>query len=250
MYIDSHLHLTSEYYEDLELFIQKSKDQGVDKLILSCNSLVDIKEGIELTKKHDNIYLTIGFAPHYLEEATKENFIYLNELAKDPKVIGIGEIGLDYYWTTDNVNFQKEIFINQLEIAKNNNLPVVIHTRKAFLDTYNLLKEYEIKGVIHCFEGTSEEARQFIEIGFHLGIGGLVTFKKHDLKDVILDIDLKNIVLETDSPYLSPEPFRGRTNGSWNIPIIAQKIADLKNTPLEDVIKTTTGNVLEIFDLK
>lgn len=249
MLIDSHLHLTGGHYPSIDEFVEKSKENNVKILIISCNSIPDIEEGLKYSREYEHVYLTIGFAPHYLETISLENLNLLKEYAKDKKVIGIGEIGLDYYWTDETKKMQMEFFRQQLQLAEYMNLPVVIHTRRAFEDTYEILKEYKVKGIIHCFEGFEEEAQAYIDIGFYLGIGGLVTYKNHLLSSILRKIDVKNLVLETDSPYLSPEPIRREINGSWNIPIIADKLASIYETTPEQIAEITTKNVLELFDL-
>ena len=167
----------------------------------------------------------------------------------NPKIVAIGEIGLDYYWDKDNKAKQREVFCKQLEIAEKLKVPVVIHSRDSINETYEILKKYKVSGVIHCFSGSLEMAKKFISLGFLLGIGGVVTFKNSKLFEVIEKLKLTNIVLETDSPYLTPEPNRGKTNESSNIPYIAQKIAEIKNISLEKVAKITTENAIRVFDL-
>ena len=170
-------------------------------------------------------------------------------IQKNKKIVGIGEIGLDYHYGKDNINLQKDLFEKQLSMAEELNLPVVIHSRDAVKDTIDILKKYKVKGIIHCFSGSLEVANIYISMGFKLGIGGVLTFKNSKLSNVIEKISLENIVLETDSPYLTPEPFRGKTNSSKYIPIIAQKIADIKDISLQSVSTTTLENTYNLFDL-
>ena len=165
------------------------------------------------------------------------------------KVVAIGEIGLDYYWNKDNRNIQIEVFKKQLELASKYNLPVIIHSRDAVGDVYNILKEYNVRGVIHAFSGSYESAMEFIKIGFKLGIGGVITFKNCKLKEVISKLKLEDIVLETDSPYLTPVPNRGKRNSPLNLIYIAEYISKLKCVSVEEVISTTNKVACELFDL-
>ena len=164
--------------------------------------------------------------------------------------MGIGEIGLDYYYTKDNKEKQISLFKKQLSLAEKLSMPVVIHSREAFLDTYQLLSNFKGTGVIHCFTSNIENANKYIKLGFKLGIGGVLTFKNSNLKEVIRKIDLKSVVLETDSPYLSPEPFRGKKNTPSNVVLVAERIAEIKNLSLKEVGRITTLNASELFDLK
>lgn len=250
MYIDTHFHLMKEDYEDIDLVIKKANDNKVSKLIISGCDKDGIIEGLEYITKYNNVYMTIGFHPEYCEKVTDEDLVWLEKTIKEnKKIVGIGEIGLDYYYTKDNKIRQIELFKQQLDLAQKLNMPIVIHSRDAFMDTYETLKEYNLKGVIHCFTSNIENARKYISLGFYLGIGGVLTFKNSNLKDVIEKVDLAHVVLETDSPYLSPEPFRGKTNGPENIPLIAEKIAQIKEVSVEHVGSITTNNALALFDL-
>ena len=218
MYIDTHCHLTSEDYDDIDLVIKENIDNNVSKIIVSGCDMESIKEGLILSNKYPSVYLTLGFHP---SEVNNYDLNYLKELLKKPKVVGLGEIGLDYHYGKEDIDKQKELFRKQLDIATKLNIPVVIHSRDATKDTINILKEYNLKGVIHCFSGSLETAKEYINMGYLLGIGGVVTFKNSKLSDVVENISLEKIVLETDSPYLTPDPYRGKKNSSKYIPIIA-----------------------------
>ena len=201
-------------------------------------------------EKYKNLYACIGYHPEVSNKIVEKDYETLEEMVKNnSKIVAIGEIGLDYYWNKDNKDKQREVFCKQLEIAEKLKLPVVIHSRDSINETYEILKKYKVSGVIHCFSGSLEMAKKFISLGFLLGIGGVVTFKNSKLFEVIEKLELTNIVLETDSPYLTPEPNRGKTNESSNIFYIAQKIAEIKNIPLENVAKITTENAIRTFDL-
>ena len=251
MFIDSHLHLSKKDYSDIELVIDNAKKSGVEYLILSCCTMDDIEEYLEIVNTHENIFMSLGLHPSEVDKYKKEDLDYIENLIKtNKKIIAVGEIGLDYYYGKDDTEKQKELFESQLSIAERLNKPIVIHTREATKDTIDILKKYKLKGVIHCFNGSLETANIYLSMGYLLGIGGVLTFKNCNLSDVISMIDIKKIILETDSPYLSPEPLRGKKNEPKNIPIIAKKVSEVKNISLEEVSRITTNNVFELFDLK
>ena len=177
------------------------------------------------------------------------HFYMCHTLRTNKKIIGIGEIGLDYYHNDMNKERQKEIFIKQIELAEKYDLPIVIHSRESIQDVYDILKEHHARGVIHCFSGSLEMAKLFIDLGFYLGIGGVLTFKNSKLKEVVQELSLDNIVLETDSPYLAPEPYRGHTNYPQNIKVIAQTLRKIKEVSLDEVAEKTTNNVHKIYNL-
>ena len=248
MFIDTHTHLSYNYGVNPKEFIENACNVEVNKIIVSCCDKESILEGLELIKEFDNIYLTIGYHPENAGKVTDEDLIFLEDIVKTcSKVVGVGEIGLDYYWVKDNKDSQKDLFIKQLEIAKKFNLPVVIHSRDSIQDTYNILSKYDLKGDIHCFSGSTEMSKEFIKLGYVIGIGGVVTFSNSKLYEVVKEIGINNIVLETDSPYLSP--YRGKVNESCNIPVIAKKISEVLNISIDEVRDVTTGNAVRLFDL-
>ncbi len=250
MFIDTHCHMSSEYYDDINLVYKENKKAGIDKMIISLCTREEIKNSFRYINEYEDIYATIGYHPEEANYIKNTDLDYMKELIqKNKKIVGIGEIGLDYHYGKDNINLQKDLFEKQLSMAEELNLPVVIHSRDAVKDTIDILKKYKVKGIIHCFSGSLEVANIYISMGFKLGIGGVLTFKNSKLSNVIEKISLENIVLETDSPYLTPEPFRGKTNSSKYIPIIAQKIADIKDISLESVSTTTLENTYNLFDL-
>ncbi len=249
MYIDTHCHLSKEDYDDIDLVIKENISAGVNKIIVSGCDENTIYEAIELSKKYDCIYITIGYHPDQVDDVTEEKLIKLKELLKLPKVVGIGEIGLDYHWVKDNKDKQKQLFEKQLKIAEELNIPVVIHSRDATEDTINILKNYNVVGDIHCFSGSVEVARTYVSMGYKIGIGGVVTFKNSNLYKVVEDIGIENIILETDAPYLAPTPFRGKKNSSKYIPFIAEKIGEILNISSEEVGKITSKNATQLFDL-
>lgn len=249
MFIDTHCHLSYEDYDDIDLVIKENREAGVEKIIISGCSKAWIEESLKLSKLYDNIFVTLGYHPSEVDSVTDDMLISLRKQLLDDKVVGLGEIGLDYYYGKDNKTKQLELFEKQLKIAEDMNLMVVIHSRDATEDTINCLKKYNVKGVIHCFSGSIETAKVYVSMGYKLGIGGVVTFKNSKLIEVVKEVGLNNIVLETDSPYLAPTPYRGQQNSSKYIPIIAEFIANNMGVSVSEVEDITTKNAFELFDL-
>ena len=250
MFTDTHCHLSKEDYDDIEKVIEDAKINHINRLIISGCEKRNIDESIEIASNYENIYLALGFHPEEVDNITKKDIdILKNKIKNNKKVVAIGEIGLDYHYVKDNKEKQKKLFREMIGIAKELNLPVVIHTRDAFQDTYDILKEEKVEGVIHCFSGNLENAKMYMKIGFSLGIGGVLTFKNSNLKETIKEIPLDNIVLETDSPYISPEPVRGTKNEPKNVYYVAEKLADIKGITLEELSKKTEDNVNRIFNI-
>ena len=250
MFIDTHMHIGDDFGVQPDLYVKNATDAQVEVLIASFCEKDDIMLSTKFVEKYKNLYACIGYHPEVSNKIVEKDYEILEDMVKNnPKIVAIGEIGLDYYWNKDNKDKQREVFCKQLEIAEKLKVPVVIHSRDSINETYEILKKYKVSGVIHCFSGSLEMAKKFISLGFLLGIGGVVTFKNSKLFEVIEKLELTNIVLETDSPYLTPEPNRGKTNESSNIFYIAQKIAEVKNISLENVAKITTENAIRTFDL-
>ena len=248
MYIDTHCHLSREDYDDIDKVIEENKNALVEKIVVSGCSRESIEEVMDLKDKYDMVYVTIGYHPEYADTVTEADLDHLKILLGEKKIIGIGEIGLDYHYTKENKDKQLWLFEEQLKIADAFNLPVVIHSRDATMDTINTLKKYKVKGIIHCFSGSLETANIYISMGFLLGIGGVVTFKNSKLKDVVKELSLESIVLETDSPYLTPVPFRGKINSSKYLEFIANFIADIKNISVDELAEITSRNASSLFD--
>lgn len=246
--IDSHAHIISEYYDNIEELVKYLKENNVINVINASTCVEDANEIIELSKKYNGFLIpAIGIHPQNIIDIKELDKI--EELIKNNKIYAVGEIGLDYYWNKENKEEQKEIFIHELDLAEKYNLPVVIHTRDSIGDCLEIVKKRNNKGVIHCFSGSIEMAHEFIKFGYKLGIGGVLTFKNSKLYEVIEKIDLKDILLETDSPYLTPEPYRGQKNNPYNIYFVAKRIAEIKNISIDDVIKQTTKNAKELFKI-
>ena len=247
--IDTHCHIFSEYYDNIPELLKSVKESGVDKIIVNGCDMKSNLEVLELVKKYDMVYGAIGFHPTEEIDNLDEAMDFLNQHVNDDKIVAIGEIGLDYHYDDYDKNFQKELFKRQLDIASTNNKPVIIHTRDAIKDTYDILSMFHLKGSIHAYSGSLDMAKLFIKLGYYIGIGGVLTFKNaKNIVDVIKNIDLEYILLETDSPYLSPEPFRGKLNSPSNIPIIVNKICEFKEIDFSFVSKVTTDNANRLFD--
>lgn len=246
--IDTHAHILNQYYENIDELISMLKDKNVLYVLNASSNYKEALEIIEMSKKYNNFILSvIGIHPESIDD--KDNLDKIEELIKTNKIYAIGEIGLDYYWVKDNKEVQKELFIQQIELAQKYNLPIVVHTRDSIQDTFDILKEHRVRGVIHSYSGSVEMAREFIKLGYKLGIGGVLTFKNSRLYEVIENINLEDIVLETDSPYLTPEPYRGKQNNPSNVYFVAKKIAEIKNVSVDEVLNITTKNAIKLFDI-
>lgn len=246
--IDTHFHL--DLTCDIETILMDAEKNNVKKFVISGCDKKSIRDGLEIVNRYENVYMTVGFHPDEVDDINDEDLDYIEKLVNNNrKIIGIGEIGLDYYHNDTNIERQKEFFEKQILIAKKFNLPIVIHTREATEDTYEILKKYDVRGVLHCYSGSLEMAKLYIERGFMFGIGGVLTFKNSKLKDVVKEIPMQNLILETDSPYLAPEPKRGSVNEPKNIKVIAGSLAKIKEISIEEVTEITTANAKRLFDL-
>lgn len=246
MLIDTHCHIYKEYYEDIESLISEMKKNNIYGIINGCDYHSNL-ETLELSKEFNNLYAAIGNHP---SELNNVDYDYIDFFKDNKKfIVAIGEIGLDYYWDKSSREKQIELFEKQLKFAEDNNLPVIIHNREATEDVYKILSKYKLKGIIHAFSGSHEMAKNYIKLGYKIGVGGVITFKNSKLKEVIKNIDIRDIVLETDSPYLTPEPNRGKQNNPINLKYIAKYIAELKSIPYENVCRETSKNAIQLFDL-
>lgn len=250
MFTDTHCHLYNEYYEEgIDSIYEKMEQSKINRVINNGCDAKSNKEVIELLGKYSWMYGAIGIHPESVDIYTDEDLKYVEEHINDPKVVAVGEIGLDYYWTKETRDKQKELFEYQLALAERVNKPVIIHSREATQDTIDILKKYKVTGVIHSFSGSYETACIYIKMGYLLGINGVITFKNCNLKDVVEKLDLGNIVLETDSPYLTPVPYRGKRNDPSHVWEIAEYIANLKGVSVEELSKETNGNIARCFDI-
>ena len=247
--IDTHCHVLSEYYEDITSLVDEIKAAGVNKIIVNGTDMKSNLEVLELVKKYDIIYGAIGFHPTELTDYTDECMKWLEEHINDEKIVAIGEIGLDYHYDDTDKLKQKNVFKKQLELAEKYKKPIIVHSRDSIKDTYDMLCCYKLKGSIHAFSGSLEMAKEFIKLGYFIGVGGVVTFKNaKNIINVIENVSIEYILLETDSPYLTPVPYRGQVNSPCNIPIIAKKIGEIKSEKLSVISRVTTANACSLFD--
>lgn len=252
--IDTHSHYNDEKFDnDRDEVIQNITNSGITTIINAGYSLESSKRAIEIANNYDFMYATVGVSPNDIENL-KNNYIeQIKEMAKEQKVIAIGEIGLDYYWNKENKETQKEIFIKQVELANQLGLPIVIHTRDAVMDTIDILKNKvncNKKGVFHCCPLNTELIKEGLKLGFYISFAGPITFKNSkNAEEIVKMVPIDRILIETDSPYLSPEPVRGTRNDSRNIKYIAQKIAQIKNMPIENIAEQIQKNAKTIFKI-
>lgn len=252
MIFETHAHYDDEAFdEDREVLLRKLPQEGIGRVVNIGASMESCKRTVELMERYPYIYGALGVHPSETEELNEDAIDWLREQCGRDKCVAVGEIGLDYHWPEPAPYVQKKWFIRQIRLAAEVGLPVVIHSREAARDTIDIMKEQkaeEIGGVIHCYSYAKETARIFLDMGFYIGIGGVLTFKNgRRLKEAAQYIPLDRIVLETDSPYLSPEPNRGRRNNSLNLPLVAESLAELKNVSVEEVERITWENACRLY---
>lgn len=251
---DTHAHYDdSAFDEDRAEVLSKLPSENVFAVVNAGADVESSKKSIELSEKYPYVYAAVGVHPENINKINAESFT--NELEtlilNNKKVVAVGEIGLDYYYNSENKDIQRIIFENQIKLALKHDLPILVHDREAHGDTFKLLKTHNPKGIVHCFSGSVEMAREIIKLGMYIGIGGVVTFKNaKNIAEVVANISLSHIVLETDSPYMAPVPFRGKRCDSSLIKYTAEKIAELKNLKVSEVLKITKENALNLFSLK
>lgn len=249
---DTHTHInTNKFNNKLNDIIERAKANGVNKIMAVGMDLETSQKAIEIAQNYSNVYATVGIHPGYVDDS---NHLDLDYLYNNKKVVAVGEIGLDFYWTDKNKDLQLKVFEEQVIKAIKLNLPIIIHTRNSFDEAYHIVKKYQgkVKGVFHCFSSNFTDAKKAIELGFYIGIDGPITFnsKNEDLIEIVQKIDLNKLLIETDSPYLTPVPFRGKPNEPANLIYVAKKIAELRNIKLEEVIKITTNNANKLFKIE
>ena len=252
---ETHAHYNDEaFQEDREDIFARFPEKGIGRAVNIASDLASIDECLDLAHRYPFMYCALGIHPSDCAPLTDALLEGIRRKLDDPRVVAVGEIGLDYYWDTPDRKIQKHWFEEQLEMARETGLPVVIHSREAAQDTMQIMQAHrtrEIGGVVHCYSYSLELAREFVKMGFFIGIGGVVTFKNaRKLKEVAAGIPLENIVLETDSPYLAPMPFRGKRNSSLNLPYIAEAIAQLRGISTEEVIDRTEENAERLYRLR
>lgn len=253
MYFESHAHYDDEKFDfDRYELIEEMHKNGVEYIVNAGADMKSSLEGIKLCEKFPFFYAAVGVHPHDAENMTEEDIQTLKEYSKNKKVVAIGEIGLDYHYDFSPRDLQRKWFIRQLELAKELDLPVIIHSREAAQECFNIIKESKVrKGVIHSYSGSYQMALDYIDMGFYIGIGGMVTFKNARKPiETVQNIPIEKILIETDSPYLSPVPKRGTRNNSQNLKYICDKISEIKQIEPEKVAKITLENSLDLFSLK
>lgn len=249
---ESHAHYDDKAFDqDREELLSTLVQNGIGTVINVGASLDSTKKAVQLAQAYDFIYAAVGVHPNETAELTEDSIRWMKSLTTDPKVVAIGEIGLDYYWDEPERDVQKHWFSRQLQLAHETQLPVIIHSREAAKDTMDIMKAeraQDLDGVIHCYSYSTETARDYLNMGYYFGIGGVVTFNNaRKLKEAVQYLPIEQILLETDSPYLAPVPNRGKRNSSLNLPYIAQAIADLKEMDVEDVVRITSDNAKRLF---
>lgn len=253
MIFDTHAHYDdAQFDEDRDELLKSMEENGVGTIVNVCATLSSCEKVLNLVKNYPFMYTAVGIHPDEVGALNEENFARMEAYLSDEKVVAVGEIGLDYYWDNESHDIQKKWFVRQLELARKKNLPVNIHSREAAADTMEIMKEYAqgLKGVIHCYSYSKEMAEEYVKMGFYIGVGGVVTFKNgRRLKETVEAIPLTSIVLETDCPYLAPEPYRGKRNNSSYIRFAAEEIARIKNVTYEEVVSQTEKNARELYGL-
>jgi TatD DNase family protein len=253
MFVDVHCHLSfSQYDQDRDLVLDRLTQAGVGLLIHPGTNLQTSRDAIDFAQKHQMAHANVGFHPGDVDQVSASDFEALQALATEEKVVGIGEIGLDYHYPDINKANQEMVFRESLRLAKKLDLPVVIHSRDAWPDTFRILDQEShsgLRGMMHCFSGGVEEARRSVKMGFKLSIPGVVTFKKSQLPDVVNNTNLNDLLTETDCPYLAPVPYRGKRNEPAYVVEVAKKIADIKKVPLEVVEERVYNTATWLFNI-
>lgn len=252
MIFETHAHYDDKAFdEDRDELLDSLPQNGIKYVVNVAANMEGSRKNLEIINKYNYIYATVGVHPSDTLELNDKTYKELETLATNDKIVAIGEIGLDYYWDEPDRSIQKEWFIKQIELAKKINKPLVVHSRDAAKDTLDIIKEtkaYEVGGVIHCFSYGPELAREYVNMGYYIGVGGVVTFKNgRKLKEVVESTPLERIVLETDCPYLAPVPFRGKRNDSTKLIYVVDEIAQIKGVSKEEVMNITMDNALKMY---
>ena len=254
MIFDTHAHYDDAQFDsDREELLTSMPELGVTTIVNVSSTLKSCEKCVELARKYPYVYAAVGIHPDEVGSLNEETFAWMERLLDNEKVVAVGEIGLDYYWDNESHEVQEKWFVRQLELARRHHLPIIIHSREAAADTMEIMKAHAqgLEGVIHCYSYSREQAEEYVKMGFYIGIGGVLTFKNaKKLKEVAAAIPLERIVLETDCPYLAPEPFRGKRNQSSYIRYVAEKLAEIKGMTAEEVIAVTEENAKKMYRLK
>ncbi|MFJ7851057.1 TatD family hydrolase [Peribacillus sp. NPDC097206] len=254
MLFDTHVHVNAEQFnEDLEEVIERAQEAGVKNMVVVGFDRPTITRAMELVEIYDFMFAAIGWHPVDAIDMTEEDLQWIEELSAHPKIVAIGEMGLDYHWDKSPKEIQKEVFRKQIRLAKKVKLPIIIHNREATADTVSILKEEgasEVGGIMHCFSGSAETALECIDMNFYISLGGPVTFKNAKKpKEVAAAVPLDRLLIETDCPYLAPHPFRGKRNEPSYVKLVAEQIADIKQLSVEEVSQATTSNAKKLFGI-
>lgn len=254
MLFDTHVHLNDEQFnEDLQEVIERAKEAGISYMVVVGFNRPTIERAISLVKEYDFLYASIGWHPVDAIDMTDEDLAWIEEMAANPKVVALGEMGLDYHWDKSPHDVQKEVFRRQIGLAKKLKLPIIIHNRDATEDVVQILREEnaeEVGGIMHCFSGSAETAKECIEMNFHISLGGPVTFKNAKKpKRVAMEVPLDRLLIETDCPYLAPYPYRGKRNEPAYVKLVAEQVAELKEISFEEVAQKTTENAKKLFGI-
>lgn len=254
MLFDTHAHLNAaDYAEDVEEVIERAKEAGVSNIVVVGFDRPTIRKAMELVDKYDHLYGCIGWHPVDAIDCTDEGLQWIEELCKHPKIVALGETGLDYHWDKSPKEIQQEVFRKQIRLAKKLNMPIMIHNREATDDVLTILKEEqaeEVGGIMHCFSGSVETAKEALNLNFYISLGGPVTFKNAKKpKEVAKVVPLDKLLIETDCPYLAPHPFRGKRNEPAYVRLVAEQIAELKEISLEELAEATTRNAKKVFGI-
>ncbi len=247
--IDTHSHIDMPDFEDLDEIISNAKTAGVEKIIIPSVDINSFEKVLEISHRYEGVFCALGIHPSEAKEAKDEDFEEIIKLAADKKIVAIGECGLDHYWDKSFVEEQKKVFAKQIEIAIALKKPLIVHDREAHHDTFEMLKDVkDIPVIMHCFSGSWEFAKECIKKGFYIALGGVVTFKNaKKVHEIAKNIPLEHLLLETDAPYLTPEPFRGKRNEPAYVKLAAEKIAQIRGCSIEEIAQATTKNANEVF---
>lgn len=251
MIFDTHAHMDDSWFdEDRRELLESMKDNGVETIVNIAADTKSLKSTIKLVDEYDFVFGALGVHPDEVYDLSEDDYKWIEDNLSHPKIVAVGEIGMDYHREHDK-NVQREAFERQMDIARRNNMPIVVHSRDAANDTYEIMKAnnaHDIGGVIHCFSYEKEMARQFLDMNYYIGVGGVVTFKNgRKLKEVVEYTPIDRIVLETDAPYLAPVPFRGKRNDSRYIKYVAEEVARIKNMTYDEVVEVTKQNALKMY---
>jgi TatD DNase family protein len=254
MLFDTHVHLNDDQFsEDVEDVIARAKAAGVDYMLVVGFDRKTIERALELIEQYDFLYASVGWHPVDAIDMTDEDLVWLEQVAAHPKVVALGEMGLDYHWDKSPQDIQKEVFRKQITLAKKLKLPIIIHNRDATQDIINILKEEsaaEIGGIMHCYSGSVEVAKECLDLNFYISLGGPVTFKNAKRpKEVAMETPLDRLLIETDCPYLAPHPYRGKRNEPAFVKLIAEQIAELRGISFDEVSQATTANAKRVFGI-